>query len=248
MTTLVDGRVVRLEAENAQLARRLEEMEDVLAIVAHDLRNPLDVINASAEFSIAHAVSPPERLQLVGVIRRAVQQMNRLIQDLLDATRLQNGRLALDLEAVSVSVLTMYAEETFHRVAAERGIGLRVTGLPGVCVNADAGRAMQIIDNLLGNALKFTNPGGLVTLSAEAGWQEVTFRVTDMGRGITQDELDEIFARFWQAQTTDRRGIGLGLTIARRLVEVHGGRIWVESCPGVGSTFSFTLPIAENHR
>jgi signal transduction histidine kinase len=217
---------------------------DMVAIVAHDLRNPLSVISAFLSFSADSEPAPPERARMLGAARRAVQQMNRLIQDLLDATRLQNGRLALEVEDVSVGLLLAHAEEAFCRTAAERGITLSVTGPTDVYARADTGRAMQIIGNLLGNALKFTPSGGQVTLSAEAGLNETTFRVADTGFGLAPDELAQLHLCFWQARDADRRGIGLGLTIARGLVDALGGRLWVESHVGVGSTFAFTLPMA----
>jgi signal transduction histidine kinase len=216
---------------------------DMFAIVAHDLRNPLSVISAFISFSADSDPTTPERARMLGAARRAVQQMNRLIQDLLDATRLQHDRLALELENVNVGSLLAHAEEAFCRTADERGITLSVTGPTGAYARADMGRAMQIIDNLLGNALKFTPSGGQVTLSAEAGRSETTFRVADTGFGLAPHELDQLHGRFWQARDADRRGIGLGLTIAKGLVEAHGGRLWVESRVGVGSTFAFTLPI-----
>ena len=111
-----------------------------------------------------------------------------------------------------------------------------------VCV--DQGRVLQALGNLIGNALKFTGEGGRVTVSARPADEEVVLSVEDTGPGITLEQQTHLFDRFWQARDGDRRGVGLGLTITKQIVEAHGGRIWIESTPGAGSTFSFALPLA----
>ena len=136
-------------------------------------------------------------------------------------------------------------DATFRSLAAERNIRLEiVTPEPGTIVRADPLRVSQIVGNLLGNAIKFVPESGHVALRAVRDGSEVLFQVEDSGPGIALADVPHLFDKFWQGHKGDHRGVGLGLTIAKGLVEAHGGRIWVESTPGAGSTFCFTLPAA----
>jgi signal transduction histidine kinase len=171
--------------------------------------------------------------------------MNRLIGDLLDVSRIESGRLVVDPHPQSVEPLLAEAAEMLTPLAATRGLTFRApveAELPRVL--ADTSRVLQVISNLGGNAIKFTPPGGMVLLTAEHAGSEVRFAVTDTGPGIPEEQLPHIFSRFWQAHGTDRRGIGLGLSIAQGIVEAHGGRIWVTSRLGEGTRFFFTIPVA----
>jgi signal transduction histidine kinase len=170
--------------------------------------------------------------------------MNRLIQDLLDHVRLQAGRLSLDVEDVSVDTIIQDAEETFRPLADQRHVHFETTPGDGVCVRADRTRVSQIVGNLIGNAIKFTPEQGIVKLRATPDDKQVVFQVVDDGPGIPPDHISRLFDNFWQARKSDRRGVGLGLAIAKELVEAHGGKIWVESSVDHGSTFSFSLPAA----
>jgi signal transduction histidine kinase len=186
---------------------------------------------------------PPEKqAEHLQRVKRAGERMNRLVQDLLDVAKLEAGRLGITARPVDVSALLVEAEEMLRPLAAEKSIRLERTigdGLPSVM--ADPGRVLQVIGNLVGNAIKFTPTGGRITLKAERVGSEVRFSVSDTGSGIPADQLPHIFGQFWQGDRTDRRGIGLGLAIAKGLVEAHGGRISVESRVGEGTTFWFTL-------
>jgi signal transduction histidine kinase len=216
----------------------------VLAIVAHDLRNPLNLIGSSSQLLTELEPAPEQRRRLHGVLQRAVRQMNRLIGDLLDATRLQAGRLTLDLSEVDVGGIVREAEEMFVHAAAEQRIHLKAAAPGHECrVRADSGRVLQALGNLIGNALKFTGAGGTVTFTADCTRDEVVFRVVDTGPGIAEDQQARLFDSFWQARNGDRRGVGLGLAITKGIVDAHGGRIWVDSAPGAGSTFSFAIPV-----
>jgi signal transduction histidine kinase len=168
--------------------------------------------------------------------------MNRLIEDLLDSVRLQAGRLSLDVEDVSVDDIIRQAEQTFRPVAERRRVRFETAAQDGVTVRADPTRVSQIVGNLLGNAIKFTPEQGCVKLLATPHDTEVLFQVTDDGPGIPADNISHIFDSFWQARKSDKRGVGLGLAIAKTLVEAQGGKIWVESKVDHGSTFSFSLP------
>jgi signal transduction histidine kinase len=234
-------RAARQQAETVAQARA-----DVLGVVAHDLRNPLHLIASSTSFLLQDDdISLAHRRKLIEVGQRAVGRMNRLIGDLLDATRLQAGRLTLDLRDVDARALLREAEETLRAVAEQSRVDLRAEPPERESfLRADEGRLLQVIGNLVGNALKFTAAGGCVVLSARPDDDEVVFTVADNGPGIPPEHLEHVFDRFWQARNGDRRGVGLGLAIAKGIVEAHGGRVWVESAVGLGSTFSFAIPSA----
>jgi PAS domain S-box-containing protein len=229
------------EAEQATRAR-----DDVLAVVAHDLRNPLNTVTMAAGMMLE--TMPVERVQerrQVEIVRRAADRMNRMIQDLLDVKRMESGRLTTDLKPEDPGVLINDTIDMLRPLAASSTIRLETDieqNLP--LVLADAARVQQVLSNLVGNAVKFTPRDGRITVCAERLDAEVRFAVIDTGPGIPAEQLPHIFGRFWQAKTSDRRGIGLGLAIAKGIVEGHNGRIWVESHVGLGSTFYFTLPAA----
>jgi PAS domain S-box-containing protein len=229
------------EAQQATRAR-----DDVLAVVAHDLRNPLNTVSMAVSLMLES--TPPERVQerrQVEIVRRAADRMNRMIQDLLDVKRMESGRLAIDVKAESPVSLINDTIDMLRPIASGSTIRLEANveeGLPQVL--ADSARIQQVLSNLVGNAVKFTPRNGRVSITAEPADGEVRFGVIDTGPGIPAEQLPHIFGRFWQAQPSDRRGIGLGLAIAKGIVEAHKGKIWVESHVGLGSTFYFTLPTA----
>lgn len=248
VTTLV-RRVVTDEVARATLTRMYEEAEQtidareqVLKIVSHDLRNPLHTISMSAQMLLEIPVKPEQLGDHLRRIKRAGERMNRLIQDLLDAAKLEAGRVGIDARSTDVTPVISEAQEMLAPLAAEKGITLDshvANGLPAI--TADAGRVLQVLSNLAGNAIKFTPNGGRITIRADAAPGGVRFSVRDTGQGIPPEQLGKIFGRFWQANPADRRGIGLGLTISKAIVEAHGGRIWVDSVVGEGTTFQFTL-------
>ena len=242
------ARRAALSVENSRLyraARRaIRERDDVLGIVAHDLRNPLSaiVMNATA-LSRQAARAGAAAYKPAQAIERAAVRMNRLIQDLLDTTRLDAGQLAIERERLPPGRVIADAVEAHRPQAASAACELRAALDQELAdVWADRDRLLQVFDNLIGNALKFTGPGGQITVRAKPRDGDVLFSVSDTGCGLTADEVTHLFDRFWQAKKKDRRGAGLGLPIVKGIVEAHGGRIWVESTPGRGSTFFFTLP------
>jgi signal transduction histidine kinase len=238
----VDNARLFNEAQQATRAR-----DEMLAVVAHDLRNPLNTVAMGASLlleSVAATERPLEQKQLT-IMRRATERMSRLIQDLLDVKRMEQGRLAVDPRPQAISVIVGDAIDMLRPLAEAQGLALAADvpeGLPTVL--ADAPRIQQVLSNLVGNAIKFTPRGGRITLRAQREPMEVCFAVVDTGPGIPADQLPHIFSRFWQARAADKRGIGLGLAIARGIVEAHRGRIWVESDVGQGSAFYFTVPVA----
>jgi PAS domain S-box-containing protein len=243
------GRRAALAIENARLygeARRaLHERDEVLGFVVHDLRNPLSAISMTASLLLDLSLSEDQRADRLGGILRAVEQMNHLIQDLLDVSRIEAGRMRVEAEPLCVRTVVAGARETLEDAAT--GAGLRIeTEVVGSIppVRADRQRVLQVLSNLIGNAIKFTPAGGTIIVRAEPLGEKVLISVSDTGVGIAESQIPHLFDRFWQAHSASRGGAGLGLVIARGIVEAHGGRIWVESSPGLGSTFSFTLPVA----
>jgi PAS domain S-box-containing protein len=233
----------RLYEEARQAARARDE---VLAVVSHDLRNPLHAVLLAStvleDFSGTDRWSARD-LQQIRVIRRSAEQMTGLIQDLVEVIAMETGAPALQRERVAAAPLPAGVAELFQAQADEKGVRLRCVADPGLPpVEADRGRLLQVFSNLVGNALKFTPPGGTVTLRAAPGEGAVHFSVSDTGPGIPPEHLAHVFDRFWRARKGERGGLGLGLAIARGIVEAHGGRIWAESTVGEGSTFHFTVP------
>jgi signal transduction histidine kinase len=222
--------------------REVNAREEVLRIVSHDLRNPLNTISMSAGLMLEVDVPAEQRMKQLSLIKRAGERMNRLIQDLLDVAKLEAGRLAVDPRPIEIAPLVTEAAEMLRPIAAEKSIRLDVVAADGLPrITADSGRVLQVLSNLVGNAVKFTPPDGRVTIRAEPFAGSVRFCVADTGAGIPPEQLPHIFGRFWQADRSDRRGIGLGLAIAKGIVEAHGGRISVESRVGEGTSFYFTL-------
>ena len=244
-TALYRARSYDAELDKRRRAEMLVQVrEDVLGVVAHDLRNPLNLILMTTELLTEEVLTPERRNEMLGIATRAAKQMNRLIDDLLDHVRLQAGKLSLDVEEVSVDTIMRQAEETFRPLAERRQLHFEATARGGVTVRADLTRVSQIVGNLIGNAIKFTPAQGSVKLRAtpDDSDNRVVFQVADDGPGISPDNISHLFDNFWQARKDDRRGVGLGLAIVKELVEAQGGKIWVESKVDHGSTFSFSLP------
>jgi signal transduction histidine kinase len=220
----------------------IDAREEVLRIVAHDLRNPLNTVAMTTQLLLDVASTEQQRIERLTVVQRAEQRMNRLINDLLSVSIIETGRLTIDPRPVSIAAMLSEAMEMLRPIAAEKGIHLEVstaTRLPDVL--ADTTRILQVLSNLIGNAIKFTPSGGRVTISAIRQGSKVRFDIADTGPGIAPEQLAHIFGRFWQANRADTRGIGLGLSIAKGIVEAHGDELRVTSTVGVGSTFSFAL-------
>jgi signal transduction histidine kinase len=225
----------------------LTTREEFLAIVSHDLRNPLNHISMAAQNLLEEPGDPKEVKEIAASINRSAGEMLRLIQDLLDIERIAIGKLILHYEKHDVSEILREVVGDFQRDAAAQGITLIAKPEAGCGdVMCDRGRVVQVLSNLIGNAIKFTPAEGQISVSCAltgAGKKEVRVSVRDTGAGIAPEKIGTIFERFSQINSRDRRGIGLGLYIAKMMVEEHPGRIWVESKLGEGSTFHFTLPL-----
>lgn len=239
-----------LSTERRRLARALEKAErairtrdDVLAIVSHDLRSPLNTIVMAATL-LKRPLDEEKRASQIAMIRRAATGMDRLIGDLLDASAIQAGRLALEPAPVSLAPLLEEARRRFEAEAEEKNLRLNVSAPEDLVVNADPFRIQQVLGNLISNAVKFTPEGGEIEVRAEAREDEARIVVRDSGPGIPEEQLPNIFDRFFHADRSKRGGAGLGLAISKGIVEAHGGRIGVESEEGEGSVFWFSVPEA----
>jgi signal transduction histidine kinase len=236
----------RVQERTAELREAILARDHMLGVVAHDLRNPL----AAAQFAAAAIVralsdddrSAPARKAAL-TVEFALQRATRLIRDLLDVTRLQAGTLRFERRLISANELVAEAADALAQVASEKALELQADverGLPPLL--ADSERLFRVFSNLVENAAKFTPSGGLIRIGARRDEETVCFSVADTGAGITAEDIPHLFDRFWQGQPTDRLGAGLGLAIAKGIIDAHGGRIWVESTLGRGSTFYFTIP------
>jgi len=235
------------DATRATLARVRGEQArrgDTLALVTHELRSPLSVITINAQF-VAEQTAEDATREAALDMTRAAARMERLLSDLLDVTRIQAGSLRIVKRQHDLAALATEVQQSYRLLFEERSMSFTVDA-PADPVHAsfDHDRIVQVLSNLLGNAMKFTPPNGRVSLSVEANADQVDITVRDNGPGIRASVLPHVFERFWQVDDNTRRGLGLGLFISKKIVEGHGGRIWVESQVGVGTAFRFTIPVA----
>jgi signal transduction histidine kinase len=243
---VVAGASVRLVNEQARSKRAVSGRDDFLAVVSHELRNPLSAIALGAQ-TLVDATVPGRDTTAIGEdIQIACAQMRRLVDDLLDGVSIEAGSLRVITARVD-------ARRVLHDALAANALMLRRHGvvvtvdepldpLPARC---DHARLMQVFANLFSNAVKFTPAGGRISVNVASADAAVLFAVADSGDGIPAGDLPQIFDRFWQGEARDRRGLGLGLYICKGIVEAHGGRIWACSEVGVGSTFFFTVPLPD---
>lgn len=224
--------------QRAEAATRARD--EVLATVSHDLKNPVGTIYTSATLLLDMPLPPEAQHRQIDIIRRTAERMDRLIMDLLDVSSMEAGRFSVEPRPESLRSLVTEARDLFTPMATSKQVELE-SEMPDedVTVHADRGRILQVMSNLIGNALKFTPEGGRITVAATREGGEIRFTVADTGTGIAQEHLPRIFDRFWHAG--EAGGSGLGLAIAQGIVQAHNGRIWVESGPG-GTAFHFTLP------
>ena len=236
----VDNALLYGEAQRATRAR-----DDVLAIVSHDLRNPLSTIQMSTAFLLDVLAEPGATVPLIPqlqLIRRATARGNALIQDLLDVSRIESGTLAVDAALTSASALLADAALELEPLVTGKGLRFEHEWIgEDAEVPADRGRIAQVFSNLVGNAIKFTPKDGVVRVTGRRLASHIEYVVSDTGHGIAPDHVPHLFDRFWKAAKASRTGAGLGLFIVKGIVEGHGGTVEVESAPGSGTTFRFTL-------
>ena len=223
--------------------------EDVLSRVSHDLRSLMAGVLLNAQLLQVRGATddPSEVTRRAAAIERSSRQLSRLIDDLMDLTSLDAGQLRLAVETVDASSVVDETLEVFGPAAAAHGIVLTGHTARGeLLAHCDRGRILQVLGNLVGNAIKFTRPEGTIEISAAPHPDGVLFSITDTGPGIADEHRGAIFERFWQTRTAKQPGVGLGLYLAKCIVEAHHGRIWVESEVGRGSIFYFTVPAASS--
>lgn len=227
--------------------RRLETVRrDFISNLSHELRTPLASLKALSETLQDGALDdPPAAHKFIDQIQTEVDALTQMVTELLELSRIESGRLALDLQPVSPSDLLFSASRRMQLQVERAGLSLRVecaNDLPKVKI--DSQRLEQVLVNLIHNAVKFTRAGGEVILQAEAGMGEVRFAVRDSGIGIPEEDVARIFERFYRVDKSRAgSGTGLGLSIAKHIVEAHNGKIWAESIEGQGSTFYFSIPL-----
>ena len=246
----VEERTHEVKAQADRIQELNKEKDALMGMVAHDLRTPLSGLLGFAEIAIDGLETGADAETLRGdldVIKHTAIEINELLTDLLDVSRIEAGKVAVSPRVVRFEELVEEGRRRYELWAGHKEIRFQVhipERLPQAML--DPRRVQQVLNNLISNAIKFTNPGGAITLAARRVGETLEVSVVDTGQGIEAGELDKVFARFEQTSaraTAGEYGSGLGLAIAKKLVELHGGHIWVESKVGVGSKFSFTLPI-----
>jgi PAS domain S-box-containing protein len=243
---ITDQRRLRDAADNASRMK-----DEFLAVLSHELRTPLNTVLGYAKMLNRDEarMTPDIRRRALDALERNADVLSRLVNDVLDTSRIVSGKLRLTLDNCAVDQFIAEAVETVRPAAEGKGIDLSVTVAPGLVVYGDRDRLQQVVWNLLSNAIKFTPPDGVVSVRAVQHDRVVQISVRDSGIGIPLEHQPYIFQRFWQADATVSRehgGLGIGLALARHLIEMHGGGITVDSAgPGEGSVFTVALPQAD---
>ncbi len=226
----------------------LRTREEWLAMVAHDLRQPL----AATRFSVGALLRNSSEVEVermrrhYAIIQRALIHMERMVGDLLDVARLEGGSFAVELAPCSMADILFQAAELLSPIAAERDIGLEMAQLTSPCVvRCERDRILQVLSNLVGNAIKFSSPGERIVVGCDIGPEEIVVFVRDTGPGIPEEHVSQVFDKYWRGNRSGD-GLGLGLPIVRSIITAHGGRVWLESAVGRGSTFYFSLPLVRD--
>ncbi len=240
-------RTEALESANERLQTLNAQKDAFLGMAAHDLRTPITVVQGFADLLVHARTSPEDQREFVAIIRETLDQMLNLLNDLLDITAIELGKLTLRQQTVNLRDFVNRIVKLNRYIGAQKQIALTAefdTDLPPITF--DPQRIEQVLNNLIGNAFKFSHSGTTVTVRVAHEDDRITFAVIDEGQGIRADEIDKVFGEFQRVSTKptgDEHSNGLGLSICRRIVGLHGGEIGVESTLGVGSRFCFTLPL-----
>ncbi len=238
-----DLQKLRIEAEMDRQAR-----DDLIAMVAHDLRTPLTLVGLSTNLllrSLDGAELSESSRNHFAAIQRGIATMDRMVGDLLDISRVQAGKFVVQPARHSLLEILEQAIELLRPAALEKNVGLNLKGNHLECaVHCERDRILQVLSNLIGNAIKFTVPPAPIVITYRVTDREAIVAVQDAGPGIPPEEVIHVFDKYWQAKGSEHQGVGLGLTIAKGIVEAHRGRIWAESTLGQGATLLFSLPLA----
>lgn len=233
-------------SEHAKTKVALTSREEFLAIVSHDLKNPIGTASLSAKMLMNDPTFKnlePKVARSIEMIKRNIDTSLRLIADLLDMERIEEGKIKLKLEKHSLAQIISESIESFSIIANENQISLKATpAVESMEIECDRDRVLQVLSNLIGNALKFTPIGGSITLNGLFNETEVHISVCDTGPGVPENMQEQIFKRFAQLGQNNRTGLGLGLYISKMLIEEHHGKLWVDSKLNEGSTFYFSIP------
>jgi len=225
-----------------ELKQSIHARDHMLRILAHDLRNPINTISIAAA-ALRENVSHGNGTNMIEMIHRSTRRVDRLIQDLIDNAIIErSGKLPMNPQHQSAVDLVDEVCEASKVHAGKKEIQVCCEIERNATIFGDRDRLLQVLTNLIDNAIKFTPEGGVVTLKAEKHRAEIRFFISDTGPGISEGDQEHIFEPYWQADATAYPGVGLGLAIVKQIVEQHGGKIWVESELGQGSTFLFTIP------
>ncbi|MFA8344037.1 MAG: PAS domain S-box protein [Rhodothermaceae bacterium] len=240
--------------KSAQNLKELNETKDrFISIISHDLRTPFSSILGFTDLLLDDPEMEQERqIEYVQFIRESSQNMLALVNSLLDWTRLQTGRISFTPGKLNAKTLAGKTIQMIKGAAIQKNINLTENISDGMIIHADEGLLMQVLNNLISNAVKFTNSGGSITISAEpkATEKKIVFTVKDSGTGIKPENIDKLFnidSKFTLAGTSGEKGSGLGLSLCKEIIEKHGGKIWVESDYGNGSEFKFTIPVSSSN-
>ena len=241
-----------LSEERVHADQELITRDQFVTIVSHDLKNPVAVIAISARLMKSNLsngpADPQSLLKDLAVIEQTAASMNRMINDLLDVERIAQGQLTLAPQKTEVGALLHECVKLFAPLINSRSFSVTIdAGDEPIFAHFDHDRILQVLSNLIGNSLKFAPQGGIITFSARTRGTEIEISVSDNGPGIPKPLQQQIFERFSQLKVAGHHGLGLGLFIAKWIVEAHHGRIWVTSEPGKGSTFTFTLPASASN-
>ena len=236
--------------------KAIERMQDeFISVVSHELRTPLTSLHSALKILATGRLGNlcREGQQMLGIADDSTERLVRLVNNVLDLQRIRSGSIVMERQACNTASLLIQSAEAMQAMAQQHEVKI-ITQTADLCIWVDADYILQTLTNLLSNAIKFSFPGGTIwltvtaSLPANGGRSEIIFRVRDEGQGIPAEQLDHIFEQFRQVDSSDSRrkgGTGLGLAICRRIIEKHNGKIWAESSPGCGSTFTFTLPALE---
>jgi signal transduction histidine kinase len=234
--------------DEANRATRMRD--DLVAMVSHDLKNPLSAIDLAVTGMVRSfresAEDNAKLLQQAEFIKISSSRMKKLVDDLLDLAKMDTGHFSVELAPCPDYTIIKEVLDLLGPLARQKAIGIEIDPSPTACtILCDKDRILQVLSNLIGNAIKFTPEGGLIQVRIRPQDKQVRFEISDTGPGIPEEQIPHLFDRYWQAKQTQRHGTGLGLSIAKGIINAHGGKIWVESRVGEGSTFYFTLSRSE---